>query len=262
MNEEIKSLLGLQSSKVQIPGVYIFTQNKTGSKYVGSSSQLAIRLNNYIKKKDKPEGLLRPLLYKEGMNNFSLEIIPIKEDLGYRAELILEQYYLLNPVFNLNIVKVANNPSGSNAKPLYMYNRNKTILYYYSSQQNDFIKNLNIHFETLKKHLKNETYYLGKYYFSGDWESNSKILNISVSELALKLQEDRINYNKNKPITAQSRVIMLISVKNPKDIKLFYGFRPCIKFLKKEKGLPSSRETLLKNIMNEKEYHGYLCKFV
>jgi hypothetical protein len=80
--------------------------------------------------------------------------------------LVLEQYYLLNPIFNLNKVKVANNPSGSNAKSLYMYNRDKSILYYYSTQQKDFIKNLNIHFETLKKHLNNGTYYLGKYSFS------------------------------------------------------------------------------------------------
>lgn len=81
-------------------------------------------------------------------------------------------------------------------------------------------------------------------------------------ELSLKLQKERVNYNKNKPITAQSRVIMLISVKNPKDIKLFYGLRPCINFLKKDKGLPSTKETLFKYIMNEKEYCGYLCKFV
>ena len=262
MIKEINDLLGKQTSKIQIPGVYIFTENKTGSKYVGSSSQLAIRLHNYIKKKDRPEGLLRPLLYKEGLNNFSLEIIPIKENLGYRAELVLEQYYLLNPVFNLNIVKVVNNPSGSNAKPLYMYNRDKTVLYYFSTQQNDFIKNLNIHFETIKKHLNNGTYYLGRYSFSKEWLNKAKILNIPLLDLALKLQEERIKYNKNKPITGQSRVIMLISVNNPKDLKLFYGLRPCIRFLKEDKGLPSTKETLLKYIMNGKEYHGYLCKFI
>jgi len=262
MIKEINDLLGSQSSKIQVPGVYIFRQNKTGSKYVGSSSQLAIRLHNYIKKKDRPEGLLRPLLYKEGINNFSLVIIPIKENLGYRAELVLEQYYLLNPVFNLNKIKVANNPSGSNAKPLYMYNRDKTVLYYFSTQQNDFIKNLNIHFVTLKKHLKNGTYYLGKYSFSREWLSKAKILNIPLLDLALKLQEDRVKYNKNKPITGQSRAIMLISIKNPKYLKLFYGFRPCIRFLKEDKGLPSTKETLLKYIINGKEYHGYLCKFI
>jgi group I intron endonuclease len=79
MIKEIENIVGLQKSKIQISGIYIFTHNKTGSKYVGSSSQLAIRLNNYIEKKYRPEGLLRSLLYKEGISNFSLEIIPILE---------------------------------------------------------------------------------------------------------------------------------------------------------------------------------------
>jgi hypothetical protein len=77
MIQNIKDFLGLQSSKVRIPGVYIFTYDPTGSKYIGSSSHLAVRLNNYIYKKDKSKGILRPLLYKEGINNFSLEVIPI-----------------------------------------------------------------------------------------------------------------------------------------------------------------------------------------
>lgn len=262
MIKEIKDLLGMQSSKVQIRGVYIFTYNKTGSKYVGSSSQLAIRLNNYINKKDRPEGLLRPLLYKEGIDNFSLEVIPIVYDWGYRAELVLEQYYLLDPTFNLNKIKVANNPSGSNAKPLYMYNKDKSILYYFSFQQKDFIKNLNIHFETLKKHLNNGTYYLGKYSFSREQINKAKNSNITVLNLALKLKKDRIIYNKEKSIINETRTILLTSINNLNETKLFFGIRPCIKFLKEDKGFPSTKETLIKCITNKKVYHGYLCKFV
>jgi len=93
MIKEIKDLLGMQSSKKQILGVYVFTHNRTGSKYIGSSLQLSIILNNYINKKDRPEGLLRPLLYREGIDNFSLDVIPIVNNWGYRAELVLEQYY-------------------------------------------------------------------------------------------------------------------------------------------------------------------------
>jgi len=264
MIKEIKDLLEMQSftSNKEVAGIYIFIHNKTGSKYVGSSSQLAIRLYNYIRKKDRPEGLLRPLLYKEGINNFTLEIIPITGNWKYRAELVLEQYYLLDPLFNLNKVKVANNPSGSNAKPLYMYNRDKSVLYYFSTQQKDFIKNLNIHFETIKKHLKNGTYYLGKYSFSREWIIESKVLNITPLNLALKLQMERIKYNKNKPIKSESKAILLTSINDPKDIKLFYGFRQCVKFLKEDKGFPSTKETLFKYIIKGKPYHGYHCKFV
>ena len=63
--------------------------------------------------------MLRPLLYKEGINNSSLDVIPIKENYGFRAELVLEQYYLLNPSFNLNVIKVANN-SGVLMQNLYI----------------------------------------------------------------------------------------------------------------------------------------------
>lgn len=260
--KEIENLVGLEKSKIQIPGIYIFTHNKTGSKYVGSSSQLAIRLKNYIRKKDIPEGLLRPLLYKEGISNFSLEIIPITESWKCKAELVLEQYYLLNPIFNLNKIKVANNPSGSNAKSLYMYNRDKSILFYYSTQQKDFIKNLNIHFETLKKHLNGGTYYLGKYSFSRERINEAKFSNINVLDLALKLQKDRTIFNKNKPMSSESKALLLTSVNDPNDIKLCYGLRPCIRFLKEKKGFPSTKETLIKYMKMGKPYHGYFCKFV
>jgi GIY-YIG catalytic domain len=204
MIDDINNLLGLPKDKRQIPGIYIFTHLKTGRKYVGSSSQLSIRLYNYIKNKDKAEGLIRSLLYEKGMSEFLLEVIPIYQKLGFRAELVLEQYYLLNPSFNLNVIKVVNNPGGSNSNPLYMYNRDKTILYYYSYQQNNFIKYLKIHFETLKKHLNNNTYYLGKYSFSRTLVESAIISNISLTDLGLKLEKDRINFNKNKPIKSES----------------------------------------------------------
>jgi hypothetical protein len=262
MNKEIKDLLGLPSSKKQVAGVYIFTHIDSGFKYVGSSSQLAVRLISYIKNKDRSIGMFVPLLRKEGISKFNLEIIPIVNNGDFRGEVVLEQYYLLDPKFNLNTIKVVNNPSGSNFKPLYMYNRDKSILYYYSREQKDFITNLNIHYVTFHKHLSNNTYYLGKYTFSRNLELTAKASNISLLDLALKLQKDRLKFNKNKPISSKSRVILLTSIKNSKDVKLFFGIRPCINYLNNEKGLPSTRETLIKYINNDKDYHGYLCKYV
>jgi hypothetical protein len=69
---------------------------------------------------------------KGNLDKFTLRIIPLNDNYPFRSEIVLEQYYLLDSSFNLNTVKVANNPSGSNAKPLYMYNRDKTILFYFS----------------------------------------------------------------------------------------------------------------------------------
>ena len=261
-NKEIKKLVGLPSSKTQISGVYIFTHLVSGSKYIGSSSQLAIRLRSYIINKDRNIGLFIPFLRQEGINNFNLEIVPVIENWGFRSELVLEQYYLLNTAFNLNRIKVVNNPSGSNSKPLYMYNRDKTILYYSSLQQKDFINNLNIHYVTFNKHLKNDTYYLGKYSFSRILVLTAKDANISILDLALKLQKDRVIFNKNKPVNRKSRSILLTSIKDPNDVKILYGFRSCINYLSKEKGFLSTRETLVKYINNGKAYNGYVCKYV
>nr|UYR50836.1 hypothetical protein [Morchella crassipes] len=80
-----------------------------------------------------------------------------------------------------------------------MYNRDKTILYYSSMQQKDFIDNLNIHYVTFNKHLKNGTYYLGKYLFSREPILTAKAKEISILDLALTLEKDRVKYNKNKP---------------------------------------------------------------
>jgi len=262
INIEIKNHLGSPSSKSKIPGIYIFTHKISGSKYVGSSSNLIVRLNRYIHKKDRSVGLFIPLLYKDGINNFSLEIIPLLRNWEFKAELVLEQYYLLDKSFNLNKVKVANNPSGSNAKPLFMYNRDKSILYYSSIQQVDFIRNLNIHHSTFQKHLKRESYYLGKYSFSRELVETAKMSKLTLFDLALKLEKDRIKFNKNKPLFSDSKTVKLTSIKDKNDIILSYGLRPCIKYLRKEKGLRCTRETLLKYIISGEPYMGYICEFV
>ena len=136
--KSLKAIIGSSSNKIQIPGVYIFKHKLTGDKYVGSSSQLAIRLSGYLKDKHKAIGLLIPQL-KDNLDKFTLEIIPLYDNYEFRSEIVLEQYYLLDSSFNLNTVRVANNPSGSNAKALYMYNRDKSIFYYSSIQQIDLL---------------------------------------------------------------------------------------------------------------------------
>ena len=111
-------------------------------------------------------GLLIPILKKERLKNFSLQVFPFYHNYIKGSEIVLEQYYLLDSGFTLNTVRVANNPSGSTSKSLYMYNRDMTILYFSSTKQIDFIRKLNIHHITFSKHLEKGTFYLGKYLFS------------------------------------------------------------------------------------------------
>jgi hypothetical protein len=165
----IDDKLGLPHSKIQQLGVYIFTCLDTHQKYVGSSSCLALRLRGYLNKTHRKSGKLIPLIEKKGLSRFKLEVICLPFYPEFKSEVVLEQYFLLDPCFNLNTIRVANNPSGSTAKPLYLYNRDKSILYYFTSQQKDFISKLSISHFTFTKHLNNGTYYLGKYLFSREY---------------------------------------------------------------------------------------------
>jgi len=57
---DICEKLGLPHSKIQQQGVYIFTCLSTNQKYVGSSSQLALRLRGYLNQTHKSIGKLIP----------------------------------------------------------------------------------------------------------------------------------------------------------------------------------------------------------
>lgn len=260
LNETIKSietLIGLPSNKIQIAGVYIFIHKKTGDKYVGSSSQLAVRLNGYLKNKHRSIGLLIPQL-KYNLDKFYLKIIPLSDNYEFRSEIVLEQYYLLDATFNLNTIRVVNNPSGFNAKPLYMYNRDKSILYYSSVQQKDFIINLNIHYMTFNKHLKKGSYYLGKYLFSRESSLKAKKVDISINDLIIMLEKDRIKYNRSKSTNSLTKPVMLID--DLGKIIEFSSLSKCVEFFK-IKGLPVTQVTLVKRIKTGKVYHGYICKY-
>ena len=256
----IKDKLGLPGGKDIIPGIYIFTHTISGRKYVGSSSELSLRLNGYINLTHRESGLLIPLLKKENLINFSLQIFPLHNNYVKGSEIILEQYYLLDASFTLNTIRVANNPSGSNAKSLYMYNRDKSILYFSSTQQIDFIRKLNIHDTTFTKHLLNGTYYLGKYLFLREPVLTAKVNDLSESDLSLMLEKDRFKFNKTKPLNSLTKAVELVEVNTNISIVL-PSLGKCVEFFK-NKGLPSNHKTLNKCINSGKAYNGYLCKFI
>lgn len=250
---------GLPHSKNQARGVYIFTHKYTGDKYVGSSSQLATRLNGYLRYNHRSIGKLIPLMKMDKLSNFTLQIVCLPKNFDIKTELILEQYYLLDPSFNLNTIRVVNNPSGHNSKPLYLYNRDKSVLYYYSTQQIDFIRKLNISHFTFSKHLEKGTYYLGKYLFSRKLIETAKLNITPLIDLALQLQEDRKKFNKNKPVNSLSKFVLLINIEDESDKKFFYSLAKCVEYLKK-KNFSATQTTLAKYLNTNKAYHGFICK--
>lgn len=258
--EILKEKLGLPNSKQRIPGIYIFTHLTTDRKYLGSSSELALRLNGYINLTHRESGLLIALLKKE-LKNFSLQVFPFYDNYIKGSEIILEQYYLLEPSFTLNTIRVANNPSGSNAKSLYMYNRDISILYYSSAQQIDFIRKFNLHHTTFTKHLNNGTYYLGKYLFLREAVLTAKVKDMLGSDLALMLAKDRVKFNKNKPLTSISKPVILTDVNNSNNTIMLSSLGKCVEYFQ-NKGLSAHQTTLVKYINSGKAYNGYICKYV
>ena len=209
-------------------------------------------------KTHKSIGKLIPLIEEKGLSRFRLEVICLPYYPEFKPEIVLEQYFLLDPTFNLNTIKVANNPSGSTAKALYMYNRDRSILYYFTLQQKDFIYKLNISHITFTKHLTKGSYYLGKYLFLRERVDTAKVTEMTLPEIAIMLQQDRIKFNKNKPVNSLSKSILLINIES-KEVIVFESLGKCVKFFK-SKGFPVSQKTLVKRLDTSITYHGYICK--
>jgi hypothetical protein len=256
----IDEKLGLPHGKIQQRGVYIFTCLDTSKKYVGSSSELALRLRGYLNKTYRNTGKLPALIKEKGLARLRLEVICLPDYPEFKPEIVLEQYYLLDPSFNLNTIRVVNNPSGSTAKPLYLYNRDKTILYYFTTQQKDFISKLSISHFTFTKHLTEGSFYLGKYLFLRERIDSAKVTDMTLPELAIMLQQDRVKFNRSKPVSILSKSVLLINIESEEEI-IFESLGKCVKFFL-SKGLPVSQSTLVKRLDTNISYRGYICKTV
>ena len=68
-------------SRCSNTGVYIYRYKFTGNKYVGSSNDLARRFKQYFYKDalfgNKNIGLLTPLMEKQGLGAFSLQVLVV-----------------------------------------------------------------------------------------------------------------------------------------------------------------------------------------
>lgn len=78
---------------------------------------------------------------------------------------------------------------------IYVYNRDKSILYYFTNNRQQFLHDFNIHYATFEKHFEKGTYYLGRYLFTNYLVPTSKS-QMTASEFALKLAKDRQSKHK------------------------------------------------------------------
>lgn len=162
-------LIGKPNSKRSKPGVYIFSHKYSDKKYVGSSNDLARRFKQYFEKNvlfsNKDTGLLLPMIEKEKLEAFTLEVTAIPSFFSNYAHCFLEQYYLLDKRFNLNNHKIVNFRVNQGFN-IYLYDKDCKNLYYSSKSLNAFCADLGIHHTSYKKQIVNKELFLGYFIIS------------------------------------------------------------------------------------------------
>jgi hypothetical protein len=136
--------------------------------------------------------------------------MPLHSSVIFKGELILEQYFLLDPYFNLNTSRVVNQPK-YNTKEIFMYNKNKTLLIYHSANMQNFLVKFGISYRVILNNLETGSFYLGKYVFSSLPILTAKEANYSEEEINTMLTKDRKNldlfmYNKDKSVLYYSGI--------------------------------------------------------
>jgi len=220
--EELDKLLKLPSVKFQLPitsetspsllaliakprsrrsnaGVYIFTHEATGNKYVGSTNDLARRFKQYFEKNtfinNKSTGLLLPLMEKEGFDAFTLEVIVIPYNYPKFSYCFLEQYYLLDKRFNLNTHKIVNFRVNQGFK-IYLYDNNYKTLYYTCNSLNAFCADLGIHHSSYRKCITKGSLFLDFFIISNTLIEDAVPANLTLSELhdlLVQLRKQRLD---------------------------------------------------------------------
>lgn len=167
----------VKTIQVYFGGIGSYSKNGTGFNYEVGLSDNFKHIIPFFDKYPFPSVSLKSYNFKVWK-----EIVYIIHSKGhYTPEGRLEIAYLLSKLNKWGEVK-----SGY----VFMYNRDKTILYYYSMEK-DYINILNIHYHTFQKHLEMGTYYLGRYVFTREPALTAEVRLMSLSDLGLKLEKDR-----------------------------------------------------------------------
>ena len=140
---------------------------------------------------------------EKGFGKLYIRSFPIHSSVIFKCELILEQYYLLDPSFDLNISRVANTAQYK-SREAYMYNRDKTLLYCHASNMKEFLIRFGIVHRSIVNNLEEGSFYLGNYTFSTVPVLTAEEANLSDDEIRAMLDKDRKSfiymYNKDKTV--------------------------------------------------------------
>ena len=74
------------------------------------------------------------------------------------------------------------------------------------------------------------------------------------------LEQDRVNFNRSKPINSLSKSVVLINIESEEEI-VFESLGKCVKFFSSQ-DIPVSHTTIVKRLDTNIPYRGYICKTV
>lgn len=180
------ALIGKPQSRRSNTGVYVFIHILTGNKYVGSSNDLTRRFKQYFDKDalfgNNNTGLLTPLIEKQGLGAFSLQVIVVPSSYPKFSHCFLEQYYLLDKSFNLNTHKVVNFRVNQGFK-IFLYDLYCKTLYYSSNSLNAFCADLGIHSSSYRKCISSGSPYLDFFVISNTLITDAVPANLTESDV-------------------------------------------------------------------------------
>jgi hypothetical protein len=263
---ENKKTFGKLTGKSQYKGffgVYIFIHIHTGQKYVGSSNLLRRRLDYYFKGDFPLKGKFLPLLKKDGLKAFKLQIFKLDSSkFSSKDALILEQHFLLNMECSLNTLRVVNAGS-SKGHGVFIYNLNGNTIYYHASSRIELKRELKIHTETSKKYIDSKIPYLNQFLLFSFLIPTASQSNLSKQELIEIMQKERqkmylLGTRRNIPVILEIKKDNIFV--NTQTELSFDSLTACIEYLR-GLGLKIKRDTLSKYIKKEKEFHKFLCKY-
>lgn len=251
-------LIGKPNSKRSKAGVYIFSHKNSGKKYVGSSNDLARRFNQYFESNalfsNKETGILLPMLEKEQLKAFTLEVAVIPSSFSKYSHCFLEQYFLLDNRFNLNSHKIVNFRVNQGFK-IYLYDKDCKILYYNSISLNAFCADLGIHHSSYKKYVNKYELFLGHFIISNKLVSDAvptDLTELEVREFILKQRKSSLD----KLHQSYGSLIEVFDIDENIKTRIDSVAKVASKF-----GV--SRTTIRNYISNGKPYKGrYIFKFV
>jgi len=251
-------LIGKPGSKRSKSGIYIFSHKCSDKKYVGSSNDLARRFKQYFEKNalfsNKDTGILLPMIEKENLKAFTLEVTVIPSSFSNYAHCFLEQYFLLDKRFNLNTHKIVNFRVNQGFK-IYLYDKDCKTLYYSSNSLNAFCADLGIHHSSYKKHVANNEPFLGHFILSNNLISEAVPADLTEFQLREFIKKQR-KYSLNKLHKSYGSGVEVFDIDTNTTTTIDSVSKAASKF-------GTSRSLIRNYISSEKPYKSrYIFKFI